>query len=129
MAGIVSPSMPVFILKNEAYGNLAYCTMNEGLGKVLRYGAFDETVIQRLRWMETTLYPCLKKAVAKLGKLDLKNMIAQALHMGDEVHNRNRAATSLLLPRYRAGHGDDLRRSPLLPPKCWSSSTTTTTSS
>jgi hypothetical protein len=95
MAGVVSPSMPVFVLKNEAYGNYAYCTMNEGLGKVLRYGAYGEPVIQRLRWMESTLYPVLKKAVAKLGKIDLKNIIAQALHMGDEVHNRNRAATSI----------------------------------
>jgi hypothetical protein len=95
MAGIVSPSMPVFVLKNEAYGNHAFCTMNEGLGKVLRYGAYGEPVIQKLRWMENTLYPTLKKAVARLGKIDLKNLIAQALHMGDEVHNRNRAATSL----------------------------------
>lgn len=95
MAGIISPSMPVFVLKNEAHGNLAYCTLNEGLGKVLRYGAYGEPVIQKLRWMEGTLYPVLKKAVAKLGKIDLKNIIAQALHMGDEVHNRNRAATSI----------------------------------
>jgi len=95
MAGVVSPSMPVFVLKNEAGGNCAYCTMNEGLGKVLRYGGYSEPVIQKLRWMENTLYPVLKKAVAKLGKIDLKNIIAQALHMGDEVHNRNRAATSI----------------------------------
>jgi hypothetical protein len=95
MAGVVSPSMPVFVLRNEAYGNHAYCTMNEGLGKVLRYGAYSEAVIERLKWMENTLYPVLKKAVAKLGKIDLKNIIAQALHMGDEVHNRNRAATSI----------------------------------
>jgi len=96
MAGVTSPSMPVFIVKNESHGNFAYCSMNEGLGKVLRYGAYSEPVIQRLRWMESTLYPVLKKAVAKLDKIDLKNIIAQALHMGDEVHNRNRAATSLL---------------------------------
>ena len=95
MAGIISPSMPVFVLKNEAHGNFAYCTLNEGLGKVLRYGAYGEPVIEKLRWMEGTLYPVLKKAVAKLGKIDLKNIIAQALHMGDEVHNRNRAATSI----------------------------------
>ena len=95
MAGIISPSMPVFVLQNEAHDNYAYCTLNEGLGKVLRYGAYSEPVIQKLRWMENTLYPVLKKAVAKLGKIDLKNIIAQALHMGDEVHNRNRAATSI----------------------------------
>ena len=99
MAGIISPSMPVWVLKNEAFGNTAYCTLNEGLGKVLRYGAYGDPVIQRLKWMEDVLYPVLKKAVAKLGKIDLKNLIAQALHMGDEAHNRNRAGTSLL---YRA---------------------------
>ena len=96
MAGIVTPSMPVMIVRNEKFGNVAFCTLNEGLGKVLRYGAYGEPVIQKLKWMENTLYPTLKKAVAKIGRIDLKNLIAQALHMGDEVHNRNRAATSLL---------------------------------
>jgi len=96
MAGIVSSSMPVWILKNEAYGNYGYCTLNEGLGKVLRYGAYSEEVIERLNWMERVLYPVLQKAVDTLGSVDLKNLIAQALHMGDEVHNRNRAGTSLL---------------------------------
>ncbi|MFQ5750441.1 MAG: DUF1116 domain-containing protein [bacterium] len=96
MAGVVTPDMPVFVLKNEEFGNFAFCTMNEGLGKVLRYGAYNEEVIRKLKWMEKVLYPILKKGVAKIGKIDLKNIIAQALHMGDEVHNRNRAATSLL---------------------------------
>jgi len=96
MAGVISPSMPVFVLKNESYGNFAYCTLNEGLGKVLRYGAYSEAVIEKLKWMEKTLYPALKKAIAKLGRVDIKNIMAQALHMGDEVHNRNRAATSVL---------------------------------
>jgi len=88
--------MPVFIIENEQYGDKAYCSMNEGLGKVLRYGAFGDEVIQKLKWLETVLYPTLKKAIELIGKIDLKNIIAQALHMGDEVHNRNRAATSLL---------------------------------
>lgn len=96
MAGIISASMPVFIVKNEAHGNLSYATQNEGLGKVLRYGAFSPDVIERLKWMEEVLYPTLKDAVELLGRIDLKSMVAQALHMGDEVHNRNRAGTSLL---------------------------------
>ena len=95
MAGIVSASMPVFIIENEEYGNKAFCTMNEGLGKVLRYGAYSDEVIVKMKWMERVLYPVLKVAVKDLGKIDLKYIIAQALHMGDEVHNRNRAATSL----------------------------------
>jgi hypothetical protein len=99
MAGLITPSMPVFIIENKEHGNFAYCTMNEGLGKVLRYGAYGEEVIKKLKWMERVLYPTLKKAVAAAGAINLKNLIAQALHMGDEVHNRNRAGTSLF---YRA---------------------------
>jgi hypothetical protein len=97
MAGIISPRMPVFIIKNETSGNFCYATQNEGLGKVLRYGAFSEEVIKRLRWMETVLYPVLKLAIEDMGSIDLQSLIAQALHMGDEVHNRNRAGTSLLI--------------------------------
>jgi len=97
MAGIVSPSMPVFIIKNDTYGNHTYATQNEGLGKVLRYGAFSSEVIERLKWMEEELYPTLKRAIEHLGRIDLHSLISQALHMGDEVHNRNRAGTSLLI--------------------------------
>ncbi len=97
MAGIVSPSMPVFIVRNETHGNLAYSTQNEGLGRVLRYGAYSDEVLARLKWMETTLYPALTAAIKATGPIDLRSLIAQALHMGDEGHNRNRAATSLLI--------------------------------
>jgi len=97
MAGIISPSMPVFIIKNEVTGHLTYATPNEGLGKVLRYGAYGPEVIRRLKWMETTLYPSLKAALAVSGPLDLRSMISQALHMGDECHNRNKAGTSLFI--------------------------------
>ncbi|MBN1262018.1 MAG: DUF1116 domain-containing protein [Anaerolineae bacterium] len=96
MAGIVSPSMPVFVIRNETFGNLTYATQNEGLGRVLRYGAYGDDVLERLRWMETDLYPALQRALEVTGPIDLRSIIAQALHMGDEVHNRNRAATSLL---------------------------------
>ncbi len=98
MAGIISPSMPVFIIENKEFGNKAYATQNEGLGKVLRYGAFGPEVYERLRWMEQTLYPALQRAIAQLeGGIDLRGLISQAMHMGDECHNRNRAGTSLFL--------------------------------
>jgi len=98
MAGIISPSMPVFIVKNETFGNVAYATQNEGLGRVLRYGAYGPDVYERLRWMEEVLYPTLKAAIESIeGGIDLRALISQALHMGDECHNRNRAGTSLFL--------------------------------
>jgi len=97
MAGIVSPSMPVWIVENKHTGNRAYCTLNEGLGKVLRYGAFSKDVIERLRWMEKVLAPTLAEAIRIHGEIDLRTLIAQALQMGDEGHNRNKAGTSLFI--------------------------------
>ena len=99
MAGIISPSMPVFVVENKAAGNRAFCNMNEGLGKVLRFGANGTDVIDRLRFMARTLAPTLRAALARTGSIELKPLIAQALNMGDEVHNRNAAATALLFKR------------------------------
>lgn len=95
MAGIVSPSMPMWVLEDRD-GRRAHCTLNEGLGKVLRYGAYEPSVITRLQWMEATLAPALKAALARSGPIDVRSIIANMLAMGDEGHNRNRAATSLL---------------------------------
>jgi hypothetical protein len=98
MAGVISPTMPVFIVENKEFNNLAFCTMNEGLGKVLRYGGMGPEVYERLRWMKTILYPAIDRALKTLPDgLDIKAIISQALHMGDEGHNRNRAGTSLFL--------------------------------
>ncbi|WP_095135318.1 YlbE family protein [Anaeromicrobium sediminis] len=97
MAGVVTPSMPVWIVKNKAFDNYAYCTLNEGLGKVLRYGAYSKEVIDRLLWMENTLAPILKEAIQLSGEIDLKSILSQILQMGDEGHNRNKAGTSLLI--------------------------------
>lgn len=97
MAGIVSSSMYVFVVKNETDGNYAYCTLNEGLGKVLRFGANSPDVIERLKWMENVLAPALQKAVQISRGINIKNLTAQALMMGDECHNRNVAATGLFL--------------------------------
>ncbi|GAA0912838.1 DUF1116 domain-containing protein [Nonomuraea longicatena] len=97
MAGVVSPSMWLFEVRDAEHGGTAFCSLNEGLGKVLRYGAYGSEVLERLRWMEEVLGPALAAALAVSGPLDLRALIAQALQMGDELHNRNRAATSLLL--------------------------------
>jgi len=99
MAGIVSPSMPVWIVSDASTGLRTFSNLNEGLGKVLRFGANGDDVIARLKWMAGTLYPVLEAALAQTGSIEIKPLIAQALNMGDEVHNRNAAATSMLLRR------------------------------
>jgi hypothetical protein len=95
MAGVISPSMPVLVVENTTFGNRAYSTLNEGLGKVLRYGANDGGVIARLHWLATEVAPALATAFRRSGGLDLTGLIAQAVQMGDELHNRNKAATAL----------------------------------
>ncbi|MDH5373547.1 MAG: DUF1116 domain-containing protein, partial [Acidimicrobiia bacterium] len=97
MAGIVSPSMPVAVVRDANGDGVAYATLNEGLGKVLRYGAYGPEVIERLQWMERVLGPVVAATLQYVGPIDLQSLIAQALQMGDDGHNRNRAATSLLL--------------------------------
>ncbi|HLF74929.1 MAG TPA: DUF1116 domain-containing protein [Anaerolineales bacterium] len=99
MSGVISPSMPVWVVKNQDRGNLSFSNLNEGLGKVLRFGANDEPVIERLKWMGTVLGPAMRAALQVLGGLELRPIIAQALHMGDECHNRNTAASSILFKK------------------------------
>ncbi len=97
MAGVTSASMPVQIIEEPVYGHQTFSTLNEGLGKVLRYGANSADVITKLRWMQDVLAPALARAVRAMGGMEVKSMTAQALQMGDECHNRNKAATSLFL--------------------------------
>ena len=97
MAGVVSPSMWMFELRDPVHGNSAYCSLNEGLGKVLRYGAYGQEVQDRLQWMSRVLGPALAKAMAVHGPIDTTGMVAQMLQRGDEGHNRNRSATLMFL--------------------------------
>lgn len=95
MAGVLSAHMPVHILKNEENNDYAYCSINEGLGKVLRFGAYSEEVLERLRYLRDGFMPVMQKALALTDGIDIKLITAQALQMGDECHNRNKAATAL----------------------------------
>ncbi len=98
MGGITTAGMPVFVVENEDGGNRAYCTMNEGIGKVLRFGAYSAEVVTRLRWMRDILGPTLGKAMRKMENgLSVNPMIAKAIAMGDEFHQRNIAASMIFL--------------------------------
>ena len=96
MTGIITPSMPVFVVENRAHGNRAHVTINEGLGKVLRFGANDASVVERLRWLAGEAGPILGAAIRATGGIDLRALMAQAVRMGDDMHQRNVAASSLL---------------------------------
>jgi hypothetical protein len=97
MTGIITYSMPLWEVKNTTFGNVAYCTFNEGLGKVMRFGANGPEVIERLKWLEKSLAPAMKKAIKLSGPISMKVMIAKALAMGDEMHQRNAGATALFV--------------------------------
>jgi hypothetical protein len=97
MAGVVSPSMWAWVLRDDAHGHTSWSTLNEGLGKVLRYGAYAPEVIDRLRWMSAVLGPAFAAALRDHGPVDIKAIVGQMVQMGDEGHNRNRAGTLMLL--------------------------------
>ena len=101
MAGVISPNMPVYVVQDRKYESRTYSNLNEGIGKVLRYGAFSKEVIQRLEWMRDTLAPTLSATIEEIKKdklgVAMKPIITQALTMGDDCHNRYNAATSLFL--------------------------------
>lgn len=97
MAGVTSASMFMHVVENRTHGNYAYTNLSEQLAKILRMGANDQSVIDRLNWMRDVFGPILRDAMLSAKEIDLRMMLAQALHMGDEAHNRNNAGTTLLI--------------------------------
>jgi hypothetical protein len=114
MAGIVTASMAVWVVRNETFAGEAYATINMGQGTVLRMGAYDDSVLERLAWMNRELAPIVGAALRRAGGLDVTRTIAEAVGMGDEAHNRCKAATSLFLralsPHVAAARTGDLER-------------------
>ena len=113
MAGVVTASMWMWVLEDSRTGRRTFCSLNEGLGKVLRYGAYGPDVLERLRWMGEVLGPLLQAAVRSADPVDVTGILTQMLQMGDEAHNRNRAGTLMLLrdlapAMVRAGSADDV---------------------
>ncbi len=97
MTGMTTRSQPLLVVENRAFGNRAYCTINEGLGKVMRFGGNDGEVLARLAWLRTRLGPALGAALRDQGGIPLKGLVARGLTMGDEMHQRNVGCTGLLL--------------------------------
>ncbi|MEI2607500.1 MAG: DUF1116 domain-containing protein [Candidatus Promineifilaceae bacterium] len=105
MAGVTSASMQVYVIENITHGNKAYSNLNEGYGKVLRYGAYSPEVLAKLRWMNEVMAPTLAEALAMMnGGLDIRALLAEALHMGDEGHNRNKAGSFIYATRLAPSH-------------------------
>ena len=97
MTGMTTRSQPVMVVENTAFGNKAYCAINEGLGKVMRFGGNDDEVIDRLRWLRDSFGPAFGSALRQLDGLPLKDIVARGLTMGDEMHQRNVGCSSLFL--------------------------------
>lgn len=97
MTGMTTLSQPVMVVENRTFGNRAYCAINEGLGKVMRFGGNDDEVLARLAWLRDVLGPAMGRALREMGGIPLKPIIARGLGMGDEMHQRNVGCSSLLL--------------------------------
>jgi Protein of unknown function (DUF1116) len=97
MTGMTTVSQPLLVVENRTFGNRAYCAINEGLGKVMRFGGNDAEVLTRLAWLRDSLGPALGRALREMDGIPLKTLVARGLTMGDEMHQRNVACSSLLL--------------------------------
>ncbi len=97
MAGVITASMPVFIMENVTYGTKAFSNVCEGQGKCLRFGAYDDAVIARMNWLRDVFYPIMAEAIRLSGGIDYRGITVQAEQMGDDNHNRNKASTALLI--------------------------------
>lgn len=106
MTGVTSASMPLICVLNKESGNYAYSTFNEGAGDVIRFGAYGENTVRRLKWIEQVFAPAMRAAVLHLGGVNLKSIISQSLNMGDELHMRNAASTNLFLKTVLPGLAD-----------------------
>src|SRR5665213_831764 len=97
MTGMTSRNMAVLVVENRAFGNRAFCTVNEGIGNNMRFGGNDAEVIDRLKWIASVAGPALGAAIRHRNGVPLKNIISRGLAMGDEMHMRNVACSSLIL--------------------------------
>jgi hypothetical protein len=114
MTGVCSPSMPVWVVVDEASGMRAFSTLNEGPGATLWFGTDADEAIERLRFFRDELGPRLSKVLAHRGPVEILSLAAQGLHMGDEMHMRSQATGSLLvrdlLPSFAALGGEEAAR-------------------
>lgn len=94
-AGVITRRTPVFVVENRVAGTVALTALNEGRGKALRYGSNDAQTLEHLGWIEGELARILGTAVRASGGIDLFAILSQALHMGDEGHSRQKAASAL----------------------------------
>ena len=102
-AGTITASLPVLVLEDRANGRRAFHFLMEGFGRTLILGMFDDDVLARLRWFRDDLGPALDAAIQAVGGIDVRAVITEALRRGDELHNRNAAATSMLAERLAPG--------------------------
>ncbi len=103
MAGVISPSMSVYIVEDKEFGGQYFSGLNEGRGKVLRMGAYSKEVIEKLHWMEDVMAPVLDAAIKDAGGIDMRGLSAEALGMGDECHNRCKSSSLLFIKAMSPG--------------------------
>lgn len=102
-AGAITASTPVVVLEDADTGRRAFHFLMEGFGRALVLGMHGEDVFERLRWLRDEAAPALDRALTELDGIDCDEIVVEALRSGDELHNRNAAATSLLAERLAPG--------------------------
>ncbi len=117
MTGLTTWSMPLWVVEDRNTKQRSYANLSEGSGVGLRFGEYSEKTLKRLKWMETVVRPVLAEVVKVMGGVELGPILSQGLSMGDELHMRNHATTSLILkamapyiPAIAKEHSEDILR-------------------
>lgn len=98
MAGITSASSPLAMVRDETSGTVGCSQLYQGpRGQLRNRDDYDREAARQWQWLAKVLGPVLQTAVRASGGIDVKHVTAKALQMGDECHNRNSAASALLL--------------------------------
>lgn len=100
MTGLTTWSMPLWVVEDKATKQRAYANISEGQGVGLRFGEYSQKTLDRLNWIKDTFMPIFQEILEKDGPVDLAPIMAQGLAMGDELHMRNIATTSLILKKF-----------------------------
>lgn len=97
MSGVLSPSMAVWAVHDEATGADAWAPMSDGAGDGLPASARTRDLIARQRLLADRLAPGASAALGDRGPIDLAALAEEAARMGDADVPDARAAGLLLI--------------------------------
>jgi len=94
MCGVTSASMPVFIVENKSHGNVAHNCQQTSM---TAFGDTYESGQKEISFVQNVLAPVMRAVIKGAGGINVKELLAMGLQMGDELHGRFDASRGVLM--------------------------------